>query len=156
MLPAFLLPAISTSGLTVCVRLPAACFLANCQYNSRFQGLSPSTCCLPTSSTPCLKVCFRPRAACHPSTSHLNSRSQGLCPSTCCLPCCYLPVQNQVSQSVSVYLLSAFLLPASTNPALTVCVRIASVSLPCTCQFNTRSHSLCPYSSCVTSCNLSV
>jgi hypothetical protein len=83
LLAAFLLPASTIPGLTFCVRLPATCLPATCQHNSSSHSLCPSTCCLP-------------------ATCQFNTRSHSQCPSTCYLPSCYLPVQIQLSQSVSV------------------------------------------------------
>ena len=197
LLPASLLTASSSPGLTVCVCLPAACLPATCPFVSKYHSVCLSTCSLPscylpdktkshsrcpstcsltscylpvqnqvsksvtvhlltafllpTSSTPGLKYFAPPPAACLAATCQFNTRSHSLCLSTCCLHPCYLPVRIQDSQFVSVYLLPAFLLPACLIPGLTACVRLSAACLPPTCQFDSRSHSLFPYSCCLPS-----
>ena len=163
-MPAFLLPVSSTPGLTVCVRLPAPCLPATCQFNSRSHSRCPSTCSLRScylpvqlqvtesvsvymltafqlsaNTTPGLKVGVRQPAPCLPATCQFNSRSHSRCPFTYSLPSCYLPIQLQVSQSVSVYLLPAFVLPANSTHVLTVCVLLPAACFPASCQFDSRS-----------------
>ena len=111
---------------------------------------------LPANLTPGLTVGVRLPSAYLCATCQFNSRSHSRCPSTCSLPSCYLPVQLQVSHSVSVHLLPAFLLPASLTPGLTVCVRPSAACLSPTYQIDFRSHSRCPSKFSLPSCYLPV
>ena len=137
-MPAFLLRKSSNTVLTVCTVYALPKFL-----------LLESSILGPT-------VCVRLTVAYFSATCHFNSRSQTRCPSICFLLSSYLPDCLRVSQSVSAHLLRNFLLPASSTPGLTVCVIIASVSLPATCQFNSRSHSQCPSTCSLPSCYLPI
>ena len=159
MIPAFLLTASSTPGLTVCVRPSAPCLPATCQFYSRSHSLCPSICCLPSFYLPVrlqVSQCVRLPAPCLHAICQLDSRSHSRCPSNCSLPSCYLPDRLQVSKSVSVHLLPVFLLPASSTPGHTVRFRQPSRCLSATCQFDSCSHSLCPSICSLPSCYLPV